>query len=78
VSTDQIVYNPKVARTCPRCHKYNTQFTEGGRIEVVVDQKSDPPEISVIENPSAVRNIVCAACGHRWYGRLTRSERGIA
>jgi len=63
------VYNPMVARRCPRCNKTNTQFTEGGRLIAYGE---------TVENPSAQRTIVCVACGHKWRGRLTRSERGVS
>lgn len=64
-----IIYNPQVIRTCPRCRERFYQFTEGGRVVV---------RGTVVENQRATRNIVCVACGHKWRGRLTRSERGIA
>lgn len=64
------VYNPMVARRCPRCHKVGSQFTEGGRI---LDAQGE----TVGENTKATRHIVCVHCGHKWTGRLTRSERGI-
>lgn len=65
---DRIIYNPMVARRCPRCHKTNSCFTEGGRL-----QQFD----TVVENPRAQRSIICVNCGHKWRGKLTRSERGI-
>jgi DNA-directed RNA polymerase subunit RPC12/RpoP len=63
------IYNPMVARRCPRCGKFNTQFTEGGRLLNAAGE-------TVGENMKARRAIICVSCGHRWIGRLTRSERG--
>lgn len=68
--TERIIYNPMVARRCPRCGKFNSCFTEGGRL---LNTKGE----TVGENTKAVRAIVCVNCGHKWIGRLTRSERGI-
>lgn len=68
---DLVVYNPIVARRCPRCHKINSQFTEGGRTY------PDGPDGEVVESKLAHRSIICVECGHKWRGKLTRSERGI-
>lgn len=68
---DRHIYNPMVARRCPRCHRLNTQFTEGGRLYPL---GADGP---VVENQRASRDIICVNCGHKWRGRLTRSERGL-
>lgn len=68
---DRFVYNPMVARRCPRCNQTNSQFTEGGRTY------PHGPEGPVVESTKAHRTINCVNCGHSWRGKLTRTERGI-
>jgi len=52
----------RVARRCPRCNAEHYHH-----VETPVSEHAR----------RAQAQIICAACAHRWWGRLTREERGL-
>jgi len=52
----------RIARRCPRCHAEHYHHVETPVSEFAARARA---------------RIICAACAHRWWGRLKRDERGL-